>query len=73
MRALAGLCGVHVKGGMLAEAVRAYVAHPAREELAERALQEVRAARASGDAPRELGAAGGEEPQPGERILRAEL
>ena len=74
VRALAELCGVHVKGGMLAEAVRAYVAHPAREELAERALQEVRAARASGDAPRELGAAGGEEePQPGERTLRAVL
>ena len=65
---------MHVKGGMLTEALRAYVAHPAREELAERALQEVRAARASsGDAPRELGAAGGEDPQPGERTLRAEL
>ena len=64
---------MHVKGGMLAEAVRAYVAHPAREELAERALQEVRAARASsGNAPRELGAAGAD-PQPGERTLRAVL
>ena len=66
VRAIAELCGVQIKGGMLTEAVRAYVAHPACEELAERALQEVRAGvGASGDA-RELAAATG-----GERTLRA--
>ena len=48
VRAIAELCGVQLKGGMLAEAVRAYVAHPSCEELAERALQEVREVRAGG-------------------------
>ena len=61
VRAIAELCGVQVKGGMLTEAVRAYVAHPSCEELAERTLQQVQEARADapGDA-REVGAMGRE-------------
>ena len=48
VRTIAELCGVQVGGRMSAEAVRAYVAHPSCEELAEQALQEVREVRAVG-------------------------
>jgi len=42
VRTIAELCGVQVGGRMSAEAVRAYVAHPPCEELAERVLQELK-------------------------------